>query len=185
MIIIIIIIIAILINITVTVILEKSSGESSKQGTQGACSTPIHHVKFWISRFRGTYRTLTASEGKLFLILLKGLRPLYKVTRSSVLVLVGVLYLPLYFIIIVVIIFVIIINIALIVNIIFITSITIRIFIKSSLLFLWGRFTVWFCFFQFLHLSQPDPRDHHLVLTHYLDIIIWHHLIMVTWRQET
>ena len=22
------------------------------------------------------------------------------------------------------------------------------------------------------HLSEPDPRDHHLVLTHYLDIII-------------
>ena len=38
------IIIAIMfINITVTGILEKSSGESSKQGIQAACSTPLHH----------------------------------------------------------------------------------------------------------------------------------------------
>ena len=39
----------------------------------------------------------------LFLVLLKGLRPLCNVTRSSVLVAVGVLYLPLHFIIIVII----------------------------------------------------------------------------------
>ena len=38
------------------------------------------------------------------------------------------------------------------VNIIFIISIIIRILIKSSLLFLWGKLTVWFCFFQFLYL---------------------------------
>ena len=77
--------------------------ESSKQGIQVAWSTPIHHVKWWISRFRGIYRALAASEVGLFLILLKGLRPLCNVTRSSVLVAVGVLYLPLHFIIIVVI----------------------------------------------------------------------------------
>ena len=41
------------------------------------------------------------SEAELFLILLKGLRPLCNVTRSSVLVVAGVLYLPLHFIIIV------------------------------------------------------------------------------------
>ena len=57
-----------------------------------------------MSRFRGIYRALAASEAGLFLILLKGLRPLCNVTRSSVLVAVGVLYLPLHFIIIVVII---------------------------------------------------------------------------------
>ena len=56
-----------------------------------------------MSRFRGIYRALAASEAGLFLILLKGLRPLCNVTRSSVLVAVGVLYLPLHFIIIVII----------------------------------------------------------------------------------
>ena len=40
------------------------------------------------------------SEVGLFLILLKGLQPLCNVTRSSALVAVGVLYLPLHFIII-------------------------------------------------------------------------------------
>ena len=55
-----------------------------------------------MSRFRGIYRALAASEAGLFLILLKGLRPLCNVTRSSVLVAVGVLYLPLHFIIIVI-----------------------------------------------------------------------------------
>ena len=123
--------------------------ESSKQGIQAAWSTPIHHVKWWISRFRGEYRDLAASEGELFLILLKGFRPFCNVTRSSVLVIVGVLYLSLHFIFIVNIIVII----TFIVNIIFIVFIIIRIFIKSSLRFLWGKLTVWFCFFQFLHLS--------------------------------
>ena len=106
-----------LINIFVTSILEKSSGEISKQGIQ------------MISRFRGVYRTLTVSEGALLLILLKGFQPLYNVTRSFVLVVMGVLYLPLHLIIIVIII-------TFIVNIIFIIFIITRIFIKSSLLFL-------------------------------------------------
>ena len=80
------------------------------------------------------------------MILLKGLQPLFNVTRSSVLVAVGVLYLPLHFIIIVIIITIIIIVVVffvvlivlliIIVNIIFISSIIIRIFIKRSLLFL-------------------------------------------------
>ena len=89
--------------------LRNQVGESSKQGIQAAWSTPIHHVKWWISHFRGIYRALAASEVGLFLILLKGLRPLCNVTRSSVLVAVGVLYLPLHFIIIVIIIVVVII----------------------------------------------------------------------------
>ena len=89
--------------------LRNQVGESSKKGIQAAWSTPIHHVKWWISRFRGIYRALAASEVGLFLILLKGLRPLCNVTRSSVLVAVGVLYLPLHFIIIVIVVVVVII----------------------------------------------------------------------------
>ena len=88
---------------------KNQVGESSKQGIQAPWSTPIHRVNWWISRFRGIYRALEASEAGLFLILLKGLRPLYNVTRSSVLVAVGVLYLPLHFIIIVIIVVVVII----------------------------------------------------------------------------
>ena len=89
--------------------LRNQVGESSKKGIQAAWSTPIHHVKWWISRFRGIYRALAASEVGLFLILLKDLRPLCNVTRISVLVAVGVLYLPLHFIIIVIIVVVVII----------------------------------------------------------------------------
>ena len=90
----------------VELFLRNQVGESSKQGIQAACSTPIHHVKWRTSRFRGIYRALSVSEVGLFLILLKGLRPLYNVIRSSVLVVVGVLYLSLHFIIIVIIIIV-------------------------------------------------------------------------------
>ena len=121
-------------------------GESSKQGIQVAWSTPIHHITRWRSPFRGVYRTLTASEGELFLTLLKGFWSLCYVTRSFALVVVGVLYLPLHFIIFVIII-------TFIANIFFIIFIITRIFIKSSLLFLWGKLTVWFCFFHFIHLS--------------------------------
>ena len=96
--------IVILINITGTVILEKKVRESSKQGIQAAWSTPIHHLKWRISRFRGIYRTLAASEAGLFLILLKGLQPLCDVTRRSVLVPVDLQYRPLHFIIVVMII---------------------------------------------------------------------------------
>ena len=146
----------------VQLFLRNQVGESYKQGIQAAWSTPIHPVKWWISRFRGTYRALAASEVGLFFILLEGLRPLCNVTRSSVLVAVGVLYLPLafyyycyyyycccyyyyYY-------YYCIINITFIANIIFIISIIIRIFIRRSLLFFWVKLTVWFCFFQFLHL---------------------------------
>ena len=55
--------------------LRNLVGESFKQGIQAAWSTPIHHVKWWISRFRGIYRALAALETWIFLILLKGLRP--------------------------------------------------------------------------------------------------------------
>ena len=40
----------------------------------------------------------------------------------------------------------------------FFISITIRIFIKSSLLFLGGRLTAWFCFFHFLHVLTWSTR---------------------------
>ena len=125
--------------------------ESFKQGIQAAWSAPIHHVKLWISRFRGVYRDLTASGRELFLILLKGFRPFCNVTRSSVVGCCGhsisasTSYYYCYIIAIITITF--------IVNIIFIIFIIIRIFITSSLLFLWGKLTVWFCFFQFLQLS--------------------------------
>ena len=162
--------------------LKNLVGESSKRGTQATWSTPIHHSKLWIRRFRDV--SLSASEGELFFILLKGFRPWFNVTRSSVLVVVGVLCLPLHFIIIAILVIVIFVsNFIVIIN--FIVFIIIRIFIKNNLLFLWGELTAWFCSFQFLHLSSPDPYDRHLVLTHYLNVIIRHHLIMVIWRQRT
>ena len=146
----------------------------------------IYHINWWISHFRGIYWTLTASEMELFLILLKGFWPLYNVKRSSVLVVVELLCLPLHFIlpiIIIIVVFVVavVVVVVAIVNIIFIIFV-VRIFIMNSLLFLWNKLTVWFCFLQFLLLSSPDPRNHHLVLMHYLNII-WHHLIMMTLRQ--
>ena len=88
----------------VRLFLRKKVRESSKQGIQAAWSTPIHHLKWRISRFRGIYRTLAASEAGLFLILLKGLQPLCDVTRRSVLVPVDLQYRPLHFIIVVMII---------------------------------------------------------------------------------
>ena len=142
----------------VQLFLRNQVGESSKQGIQAAWSTPIHHVKWWISSFRGIYRALAASEAGLFLILLKDLRPLCNVTRSSVLVAVSVLYLPLHFIIIAIIIIIIVV-VAIMVSLISLLLLIscllfiIKIFMKSSLLFLWGKLNVWFCFFQFLHLS--------------------------------
>ena len=142
--------------LTLQLFLRNQVVESSKQGIQVAWSTPIHHIKRWIIRFRRIHRALVASDGGLFLILIKGFQSLFNVTRSSVLAVVGVLYLSLLFIviiIIIVIIIVIIINITFIINIIFVILIIIRIFIESSLLFLWGKLTVWFCFFLFLHLS--------------------------------
>ena len=113
------------------VFLRSHMGESSKQGIQAAWSTSIHYVKWWISHFSGIYSTPTACEVELFLILVKGLWPLYNVIRSSVLIAVRVLFLPLYFITIIIIIFII----TFIFNIIFIIFIITRIFIKNSLLF--------------------------------------------------
>ena len=51
--------------------------------------------------FQSVYKTLKASQVELFLILLKGFQPLHNVTRSSVLIVVGVSYLPLHFVMIV------------------------------------------------------------------------------------
>ena len=48
------------------VFLRNQVGQSSKQGIQEGWSTPIHHVKWWISRFRGTCRTHAASEVEPF-----------------------------------------------------------------------------------------------------------------------
>ena len=45
----------------------------------------------------------------------------------------------------------------------------VELLIKNTVLFLWGKLANWFCVLQFLHLSWPDPHDHHLVLKHYLD----------------
>ena len=103
-------------------------GESSKQGIQAAWSAPINHLKWWISHSRGIYRTLTTSEGRSFWYYLD-FHQLCNVTSSSVLVVVGILYLHLHFIIIVIII-------TFIADIFFIIFIITRIFIKSSLLFL-------------------------------------------------
>ena len=126
------------------IFLRNQVGESSKQVIQAAWPTPTHHLQWWISHFRGICR---ASEGGdrgagTFSYYLKAFDH-YVMSQGAVLVVMGVLYLPLHFIIIT----------NFIVNIIFIISVIIRIFIKSSLLFLWGKLTVWFCFFQFLHLS--------------------------------
>ena len=113
--------------------LRNQVRESSKQGIQAAWSTPIHHVKRWISRFRGVYRALAASDGELFLILLKGFRPFCNVTRSSVLVVVGVLHLPLHFIIIIIIIIIIIVTITItfIVNIIFVIFVFVKLLSRA------------------------------------------------------
>ena len=149
--------------------LKNLVGESCKEGTQATWSTPIHHSKLWIRRFRDV--SLSTSEGELFLILLEGFRPWCNVTRSSVLVVVGVLCLPLHFIIIAILIIVIFIS-NFIVTINFIVFIIIRIFIKNSLLFLWGELTAWLCSFQFLHLSSPDtlPECYHSASSNYGDM---------------
>ena len=71
---------------------------------------------------------------------------------------------------------IVIITITFIVNIILIIFIITRIFMKSSLLFLWGKLTVWFCFFQFLHVLTWAIWSPISVDALPLDIIIWHHL---------
>ena len=146
-----------LLTLLLWVFLRNQVQESSKQGTQAASSAPIHHIKWWISRFRGAYRTHSASEMELFVMLVSfGL--LY-VTESLVLGAVRVLHVFRHFIIIIVIfiiIIIIIVVITIIINIIFITFIIIRLLeflIKNSLLFLWGKLKVYVCFLQFLHVS--------------------------------
>ena len=51
------------------VFLRSQVGESSKQGIQATWSTPIHQVRWWISRSRGAYKTHAVSEFELFVIL--------------------------------------------------------------------------------------------------------------------
>ena len=149
------------------VFLRNQVGESSKQEIQAAWSTPIHNVKWWISRFRGAYRTHASSEAELFVIL--AAFGLLYVTESSVLGAVRVLHVFRHFVIIVIfiiitiiviviviIIIIVIVVIAIIINDIFITFIIIRLLeflIKSSLLFLWGKLKVCVCFLQFLLVS--------------------------------
>ena len=80
------IIIIMLITITITGILERSNGREFQIWNSTGMVYHIHLVKWWISRFRGAYKTPTASEIELFLILAKGFQSLYNVTRSLVLV---------------------------------------------------------------------------------------------------
>ena len=110
-----IIVIIIIIIIIITVILEKP-----KQGIPAAWS------KWWISRFRVVYRDFTASVGSSSRYYLKAFGHFVISQEAPLLVVVGVLYLPLHFIIIVIII--VIITITFIVNIVFIIFIIIRIF---------------------------------------------------------
>ena len=128
--------------LTFQLFLRNQVGESSKQGIQAAWSTPIYHVMWWISHFRGIYRALRASQGSSFWYYLKAFGH-YVMSQGAP------CWLLLVFYICPCILFVIVIT-TFIVNIIFL--IFIRIFIKTSVLFLCGKWTVWFCFFQFLHL---------------------------------
>ena len=64
--------------------LRNQLGESSKQGIQVTWSIPIHHVKWWISRFRGVYRNFIASGKSSFWYYLKSFRPFCNITGSSV-----------------------------------------------------------------------------------------------------
>ena len=106
-----------------------------KQGIQVSWPIPIH--QWWISRVRRIYRTLTAFEMELFLILVKDFRPLCTVRRSSLLVNMGSLYLLLYFIIIV-------------------EHYTLEHYTRSNYCSCYCsnycRLPVCICFFQFLHL---------------------------------
>ena len=76
------------------VFLRNEVGESSKQGIQAAWSTPIHHIKLWISHLRGAYRTHAASEVEFFVIL--AAFGLLYVTENSVLGAVSVLHVSFY-----------------------------------------------------------------------------------------
>ena len=110
----------------------------------------IHIYLFiFVSRFSGVFRALTASYRSSFWYYLKALGH-YIISQGAPFGCCGVLYMLLdfiIFIIVVIITIIIIIVVAVVVNVIFIISITIRILIKSSLLFLWVKLTIWFCFF--------------------------------------
>ena len=86
------------------VFLRNQVWESSKQGIQTAWSTPIHHVKWWINRFRDACTTYAASEVEPFVIL-AAFGPLY-VIESSLLSAVRVQRVFRHFIIITIIIFI-------------------------------------------------------------------------------
>ena len=89
----------------------------------------------------------------LLLLLLLSLFFIIIVVVVAIMMMMMMMIIIIIIIIIIIVITVIIINITFIVNIIFIISIIIKIFIKSNLLFLWGKLTVLFCFFWFLNLS--------------------------------
>ena len=88
-----------LLTLPLWVLLRNQVVECSKQGIQAAWSTPIHHVKWWISRFRGACRAYAASKVELFVIL-AAFGPLY-VTESSILGAVRILHVFRRFIIII------------------------------------------------------------------------------------
>ena len=156
------------INITVLGVLEKSSwGELQARNSSGMVY-PYHNVKWWISRFKGAYRTHASSEVELFVILaafgllyvtessvLGAVRVLH-VFRHFVIIVIFIIIITIIVIVIVIIIIIVIVVIAIIINDIFITFIIIRLLeflIKSSLLFLWGKLKVCVCFLQFLLVS--------------------------------
>ena len=140
------------------VLLRNHVGEGSKKVIQAAWSTPIHHVKWWISCFRSAYRTQAAFKVELFMTL--AAFGLLYVTESLVFGAVRVLHVFRHFIIIIIIIIVIIINTIIVVIITLISIIVITFIIKllgflikDSLLFRWGKLKICFCLLQFLHMS--------------------------------
>ena len=123
------------------------------------CSKPkamLRKSRFWISiRGPAIWNNFVANSGKklnLVLFLHKPLDFKNELTffwnkNKGYFCFVSLLYYCYYYYIIVII------TITFIFKIIFIIFIIIRIFIKSSLLFSWGKLTFWLCSFQFLHLS--------------------------------
>ena len=137
------------------VLLRNHVGESSKKVIQAAWSTPIHHVKWWISCFRSAYRTQAAFKVELFMAL--AAFGLLYVTESLVFGAVRVLHVFRHFIIIIIIVIIntIIVVIITLISIIVITFIIklLGFLIKDSLLFWWGKLKICFCLLQFLHMS--------------------------------
>ena len=93
-----IIIIVMLININIPVILEKSSGGEFQARNSSSMVYPYISCYVMNKSFQRHIQSPQSISGELFLILLKGFRSLCNVTRSSVLVVVGVLYMPLHFV---------------------------------------------------------------------------------------